>query len=86
MKRKKIDPITLLEYIRQGLSYEQIAEKEGVTKVTVWNYLKEIDESLLKQAEEEGKQIEQIERQKRLLEYIRQKLTREQMAEKDGVS
>lgn len=76
----------ILEYIRQGLPHEQIAEKEGVTKVTVWNYLKEIDENLLKQAEEEEKQMEQIERQKRLLEYIRQKLTREQMAEKEGVS
>ena len=76
----------ILEYIRQGLPHEQIAEKEGVTKVTVWNYLKEIDENLLTQAEEEAKQMEQIERQKRLLEYIRQKLTREQMAEKEGVS
>lgn len=76
----------LLEYVRQNLTHEQIAEKEGVTKVTIWSYIKEIDEELLKQAEEEAKQLEQMERQKRLLEYIRDKLTREEMAEKEGVS
>lgn len=76
----------LLEYVRQNLTYEQIAEKEGVTTVTIWSYIKEIDEELLKQAEEEAKQLEQMERQKRLLEYIRDKLTREEMAEKEGVS
>ncbi len=77
----------ILGYIRQNLSREEIAKKEEITEVTLWKYIKnEIDEELLKQAEQDAKEMEQIERQRKLLGYIRQKLTREEMAKQEGVT
>ena len=76
----------ILGYIRQNLTREQMVKKEGVTEVTIWSYIKEIDEDLVKQAQKDGKELEKMERQRRLLEYVRQNLKREQMADKEGVS
>lgn len=77
----------ILGYIRQNLTREEIAKKEEITEVTLWSYIKNnIDEGLLNQAEQDAKELKQIERQKRILGYIRQKLTQEEMAKEEGVS
>lgn len=92
-KRKNIDMKRIVELTKQGLTLEQIADKENVSLATLGNRIKEAEgtpeyeeyKRIQKKSKKSGRKRKNIDI-KRILELTKEGLTLEQIAGKEHVS